>query len=167
MAMITDDGGNRAVTQVLAGAPVKTVVVTVFPFQPGKVCGAARHTVHAAKDAFAVQCVCVIDRCVLCIEVSGHGPLLHLPSTLDVTGVNLKNNSNLMLCVNSTCTWCLPFTEPKTIRALSSCYATRFIPNYRPCLQSFPTITTMITTNNNAITLAPFLASYIERFLTT
>ena len=64
-------------------------------------------------------------------------------------------------------TWCLPFTEPKTIRALSSCYATRFIPNYRPCLQSFPTITTMITTNNNAITLAPFLASYIERFLTT
>ena len=102
MAMITDDGGNRAVTQVLAGAPVKTVVVTVFPFQPGKVCSAPRHTVHAAKDAFAVQCVCVIDRCALCIEVSGHGPLLHLPSTLDVTGVNLKNNSNLVLCVNST-----------------------------------------------------------------
>ena len=58
MAMITDDGGNRAVTQVLAGAPVKTVVVTVFPFQPGKVCSAARRTVHhAAKDAFAV-CLC-------------------------------------------------------------------------------------------------------------
>ena len=139
----------------------KQLLSRSFPFNRAKY--AVHRDTQCMQRRMLLQCVCVIDRCALCIEVSGHGPLLHLPSTLDVTGVNLKNNSNLMLCVNSTCTWCLPFTEPKTIRALSSCYATRFIPNYRPCLQSFPTITTMITTNNNAITLAPFLASYIER----
>ena len=43
-----------------------------------------------------------------------HGPLLHLPPTLDVTAVNLKNNSNLMhySCVHYI-HWWLPFTAHK------------------------------------------------------
>ena len=49
---------------------------------------------------YTVKCA-VIRHCMLVL--CSHGSLLHLPPTLDVTAVNLKNNSNLMhYCVSTT-----------------------------------------------------------------